>query len=144
MKALAKDNEALRKLTDKEQAKVDAVTEEITKATKALKFKNASYEDVEKAIKEAEKELYKKDIYTEESLNVLVSVIEEIDYDKDITKQAEVDKYVSDIWNAIKNLVEKPADLSTLDDIISRADKLDTKLYTKESLDTVKKSSRKS
>ncbi len=87
----------------KEQDAVDAQAKAVADAVAALRIKKADYSAVEAALAKIPSDL---SVYTEESSSALLSITENIDYNLDITKQAQVDKYAADIIKAVEELEE--------------------------------------
>lgn len=80
---------------------------------------------------------YKKlnrDKYFEESLASLDEAVSNIDMTITVITQEMVDKWVSDIKNAMKQLEYLPADYSEIEAAKARAGRVDRSLYTQESL----------
>ncbi|QRG87178.1 family 20 glycosylhydrolase [Bulleidia sp. zg-1006] len=99
------------KITDQEQ--VNKFAEEIIKATKALKFKPANYDVVDKVINSIPKKL---EAYTDASLKKLEEALNKVKArDLTIDKQEEVNKQAKEIEEAIAGLVKKDFDYAMLE-----------------------------
>ncbi len=119
-----------------EQSKVDAMTETLNDALNNLKFKPADYTKVNEAVSNAQS--YAASNYTDESYAELRNILRSIDYTFTVDKQSEVDAYVTQINNAIDNLVELPADYSEVEALLKQIDELVEEYYTPETFASAK------
>jgi len=113
------------------QAEVNAMAKAIEDAIASLELRAADYTAVEEAKAKIPEDL---SIYTDESVANLQTAIDSVEYDRDITKQAEVDAMAKAIEDAIASLKPRAADYTWLDDCIERAEAIDTSLYTDETV----------
>ena len=115
----------------KDQNEIDIYAENINNAIKSLKLNSADYTKVDEKIKsipknEIEVDGVKYKRYTDESYKVLtdlISNIEESKKTKTVLEQEEVNNYIKDIDNAIKNLVDNSADYTKVDEAINAVPK---------------------
>ena len=113
-----------------QQEQVDGYVIALTEAIEALRLKTADYTALESAIAKIPVNL---SIYTDESVNALNDVLNNIDKNLDITNQAQVDKWAKEITIAIQKLILKPADYSALEKAIATIPS-DLSIYTEESV----------
>ena len=92
------------------QDEVDAMAKAIHDAIKELKYKEADYSEVDKAIAKAN--AIDRNLYTADSLSKLDMAIKSVVTGLDITRQSEVDAMANAIYDAYNSLVkiEKPTD----------------------------------
>ncbi len=86
----------------------------------------ADYSKLDEAINKVPQDL---SLYTEESVNVLQSLIDSIDRTLPASQQDEVNKLAEDIENAVEALVYKPADYTAYNIALEKANALDRSLY---------------
>ena len=113
-----------------EQKAIDAQTKAILDAIAALQLRSADYAELDAALKAVPGDLT---IYTDESRAELDALLASIDRELDITKQEQVDKWAKDIDIAVKALVLKPADYTSLKNALA-AIPADLSAYTPESV----------
>lgn len=113
-----------------EQKAIDAQTKAILDAIAALQLRSADYAELDAALKAVPDDLT---IYTDESRAELDALLASIDRELDITKQEQVDKWAKDIDIAVKALVLKPADYTSLKNALA-AIPADLSAYTPESV----------
>ena len=104
-----------------------------TKIIKNSDYALADFKKVDEALSEIPINL---SIYTQESVDVLNTAIEQINRDTANNKQELVDKWAEELSEAIKNLVLKPADYTELERILATVPK-DLSIYTEESVKTL-------
>ena len=97
-------NDINRELDITQQEQVDNYVTIVEQAIANLNYKPADYSLVFDAIATIPKDL---SIYTPESVAVLESVIDGVDYSLDITQQEKVDEYAVQIRQAVENLEEE-------------------------------------
>ncbi len=119
-----------RTVTDKEIISVYA--EAIESAISSLKFRLADFTFVEDI--KAQAETLDRYLYTSESLALLDEAIAAVDYSLTIDKQSQVSEWAKAIEAAIDNLEYLPADYSSVEAEITRAEKLDRRCYSDISL----------
>ena len=123
-----------RELDIRYQATVDGYASDIRAKISALKTKGADYTAVVSAVNEAKSKIAE-GIYTDESVANLNKAVNDVVYNLDITKQAQVDGYAKAINDAISKLEIKfvPADYTRVD---SEIDKIpsDLTVYTDETV----------
>ena len=115
-----------------QQNRVNAYADSIELAITALVPKAADYTDVENAIKRAN--AVNRELYTETSLSALDNAINAIDYTLNYDNQHIVAEYAQAINNAIDSLVYLPADYSSVDRAITRANAIDRIMWSDSSL----------
>ena len=108
------------------QAIVDQYAKDIQQAIEQLVVKDANYDLVNQAIEAIPKDL---ENYTQASVDSLNEAKNKVKRNLDITKQAMVDQYASDIKEVIKQLVVKDADYRKVDEAIAKAEALDKTKY---------------
>ena len=108
------------------QSEVDAMAERINTALTIVRFKEADYTDVDRAIFEGETLILSNWVTNIEEYQQLVS---NIDRTKNITQQAEVNAMAKAIRDAIAKFVYKPGDYSSVEAIIAYANSYDKNLY---------------
>lgn len=104
----------------------------IENALTGLEYKPADYSRVDDAVKKSES--VDRKLYTAESLAVLDDAVTDAEYNLTIDRQAQVDELAEEIENAIKNLEYLPADYSSVEKEINKAEKLDRRYYSEVSL----------
>ncbi len=109
-----------------EQAVVDEQTKAIETAINSLKYKPADYSKLNFALAQVPSDL---SIYTDESVQRLNSVIENLNYNLNITEQDKADKQVEALLEAINTLEYKPADYMEYNKAVEKANALDRNLY---------------
>lgn len=127
----AAKNAVERNLDATEQKKVDAMAENIEKAVKALKYKDADYRKVEAALAKIPSE-EEENLYTEKSMEAVVEAAEAVKRDLDITHQNEVDAMAKAIEDAIAALKYRDADYSKVEAALKTIPS-DLSIYTEES-----------
>jgi len=113
-----------------EQEKVDGYAKAISKAIQELKYKLANYTKVNELLKKVPSDL---SIYDAGKVKNLNDVINSIDFNKDFTKQSEVDQYAKDLQKVIDELLKsaikdsvKPGDNDKIDkDVLGDKVKVD-------------------
>ena len=113
-------------LSNAQQNIVDEQTEKIKAALDNLVLKPADYSRVNEQINTVPEHL---EYYTDETVNALNKILNDIDYGLNITKQEEVDSYAEQLQNAISALEYKPADYTEYDKAVSEAKGLDKEKY---------------
>ncbi len=113
-----------------EQAIVDEQTKAIEEAINSLEYKPADYSKLNSALAQVPEDL---SIYTDESVQRLNSVIENLNYNLNITEQDKADKQVEALLEAINALEYKPADYSKLNSALAQVPE-DLSIYTDESV----------
>ena len=108
------------------QAEVDAMAKAINDAINALTLKTADYSALAEVLATLPESL---ENYTDETVEALEAVISTIEYDLDITKQAEVDALVEAVEAAIDALALKAADYSEVEAAIEAANRLNKADY---------------
>ena len=86
------------------QSRVDTFAADIVKAIEDLKYKEANYGNVDKAIAAVPSDLGN---YTEESVGLLKQALEKVERGLGVNEQERVDIFASDIEEAVKKLVKK-------------------------------------
>ncbi len=87
-----------------EQAVVDKQAKAIEEAINALEYKPADYSELNSALAQVPEDL---SIYTDESVKRLNSVIDNLNYNLNITEQDKADKQVDDLLEAINSLEKR-------------------------------------
>ena len=87
-----------------EQAVVDEQTKAIEEAINALEYKPADYSKLNSALAQVPEDL---SMYTDESVKRLNSVIENLNYNLNVTQQDEADKQVEALLEAINSLEKR-------------------------------------
>ncbi|MCQ2471137.1 MAG: hypothetical protein MJ147_03775 [Clostridia bacterium] len=113
------------------QSVIDAAAEKADGSLKLLVLKDADYAKVDAAKEEAA--AITRSHYTSDSLAALDAALAAVPKNAKIDKQADVDAAADAISEAVKALVLKDADYSSVDSQITRAGKLSAKDYTKDS-----------
>lgn len=113
-------------LSNAQQNIVDDQTAKIKGALDNLVLKPADYSRVNEQINTVPEHL---EYYTDETVNALNKILNDIDYGLDITKQEVVDSYAEQLQNAISALEYKPADYTEYDKAVSEAKGLDKEKY---------------
>ena len=93
-----------------EQEIVDKYVKDISNAIKNLKYKLADYTKVNELLKKIPSDL---SIYDANKVKNLKDVINSIDFNKDFTKQSEVDQYAKDLQKAIDELLKSAVKVPT-------------------------------
>lgn len=109
------------------QAEVTAMATAIDSAVKALVYKDADYTAVETA--KTAYQAYTKENYTDASVKAVDDAIAAVVYGKNITEQATVDKYATDINTAIGKLTLKGADYTSVNEQLAKANALTASNY---------------
>lgn len=118
------------------QSEVDLMAENINTALSLLAYKGADYTCVNNAKAEIPNDL---SVYSDESVAALNAVLDSVNYYCNITQQATVDGYASQITAAVAGLQEKNADYSAVTSAIENANsKINSGLYTDESVSAVR------
>ena len=105
-------------------AQQNIVDEQTAKIKAALK--PADYSRVNEQINTVPEHL---EYYTDETINALNKILNDIDYGLDITKQEVVDSYAEQLQNAISALEYKPADYTEYDKAVEQAKSLNQDDY---------------
>ncbi len=113
-----------------QQSKVDGFATNIIKATESLKLKKADYAAVSSALSEIPEDL---SIYTDESVALLNSAVNAVDYNLDITQQSKVDGFAINIIKATESLKLKKADYAPVSSALSEIPE-DLSIYTDETI----------
>lgn len=113
-------------LSNAQQNIVDEQTAKIKAALDNLVLKPADYSRVNEQINTVPEHL---EYYTDETVNALNKILNDIDYGLDITKQEAVDSYAEQLQNAISALEYKPADYTEYDKAVAKAKGLDKEKY---------------
>lgn len=113
------------------QAEVDKFASDIEDALENLEYVGANYDDVRKAIQEANDTMDEK-LHTAASRAAVRTAINLVDYTLDVTKQATVDGYAAAIRKAVSELEYNPADYSAVNTAKGKVPK-DSSIYTAES-----------
>lgn len=113
-------------LSNAQQNIVDDQTAKIKGALDNLVLKPADYSRVNEQINTVPEHL---EYYTDETVNALNKILNDIDYGLDITKQEVVDSYAEQLQNAISALEYKPADYTEYDKAVAKANGLDKEKY---------------
>ena len=113
-------------LSNAQQNIVDEQTEKIKAALDNLVLKPADYSRVNEQINTVPEHL---EYYTDETVNALNKILNDIDYGLDITKQEVVNSYAEQLQNAISALEYKPADYTEYDKAVAKANGLDKEKY---------------
>lgn len=113
-------------LSNAQQNIVDEQTAKIKAALDNLVLKPADYSRVNEQINTVPEHL---EYYTDETVNALNKILNDIDYGLDITKQEEVDSYAEQLQNAISALEYKSADYTEYDKAVAKAKGLDKEKY---------------
>ena len=117
------------------QSEVDLMAENISTALGLLAYKGADYTAVNNAKADIPSDL---SIYTPDSVAELNAVLDSIDYYCNITQQATVDGYASQIASAVAALAEQGADYSAVNTAIENANtNINSGLYTDDSVSAV-------
>lgn len=96
-------------------------------AISQLVYTNADYSCVNVAIEDFE--ALNRDYYKQEDLDAIQAIIDTIDWTLDISQQTIVDEYASDINVALLNLVELDADYTEINNVIEKAQNVDSEIY---------------
>lgn len=113
-------------LSNSQQNIVDEQTAKIKGALDNLVLKPADYSRVNEQINTVPEHL---EYYTDETVNALNKILNDIDYGLDITKQEVVNSYAEQLQNAISALEYKPADYTEYDKAVAKANGLDKEKY---------------
>ena len=113
-------------LSNAQQNIVDEQTAKIKAALDNLVLKPADYSRVNEQINTVPEHL---EYYTDETVNALNKILNDIDYGLDITKQEVVNSYAEQLQNAISALEYKPADYTEYDKAVAKAKGLDKEKY---------------
>ena len=113
-------------MSNAQQNVVDEQTEKIKAALDNLVLKPADYSRVNEQINTVPEHL---EYYTDETVNALNKILNDIDYGLDITKQEVVNSYAEQLQNAISALEYKPADYTEYDKAVAKAKGLDKEKY---------------
>ena len=113
-------------LSNAQQNIVDEQTAKIKAALDNLVLKPADYSRVNEQINTVPEHL---EYYTDETINALNKILNDIDYGLDITKQEVVDSYAEQLQNAISALEYKPADYTEYDKAVEQAKSLNQDDY---------------
>lgn len=116
----------ISRLSNAQQNIVDEQTAKIKAALDNLVLKPADYSRVNEQINTVPEHL---EYYTDETVNALNEILNDIDYGLDITKQEVVDSYAEQLQNAISALEYKPADYTEYDKAVAKAKGLDKEKY---------------
>lgn len=88
--------------------------------------------DIKETIEKAEKT--DRSLYTYESLEILDKAVNAAEIERPDISQSQVDEWENAIIIALESLEYKPADYTSVDDAIKKAEEIDRKLYTEASL----------
>ena len=113
------------------QAEVEKFAQNIEDAIADLDYIGANYDDVRKAIEEANAAMDEK-LHTAASRAAVRNAINLVNYNLDVTEQATVDGYAAAIRNAVAGLEYNPADYSAVTTAKGKVP-TDSSLYTAES-----------
>lgn len=113
-------------LSNAQQNIVEEQTAKIKGALDNLVLKPADYSRVNEQINTVPEHL---EYYTDETVNALNKILNDIDYGLDITKQEVVNSYAEQLQNAISALEYKPADYTEYDKAVAKAKGLDKEKY---------------
>ena len=113
------------------QVEVDKFAQNIEDAIADLDYIGANYDDVRKAIEEANAAMDEK-LHTAASRAAVRNAINLVNYNLDVTEQATVDGYAAAIRNAVAGLEYNPADYSAVTTAKGKVP-TDSSLYTAES-----------
>ena len=113
------------------QAEVEKFAQNIEDAIKDLDYIGANYDDVRKAIEEANAAMDEK-LHTAASRAAVRNAINLVNYNLDFTEQSTVDGYAAAIRNAVAGLEYNPADYSAVTTAKGKVP-TDSSLYTAES-----------
>lgn len=113
------------------QAEVDKFAQDIEDALEGLEYIGANYDDVKKAIEEANATMDEK-LHTAASRAAVRTAINLVDYTLDASKQSTVDGYAAAIRKAVAELEYNPADYSAVNTAKGKVPK-DSSIYTAES-----------
>lgn len=113
------------------QAEVDKFAQNIEDAIADLDYIGANYDDVRKAIEEANAAMDEK-LHTAASRAAVRNAINLVNYNLDVTEQATVDGYAAAIRKAVAELEYNPADYSAVTTAKGKVP-TDSSLYTAES-----------
>lgn len=113
------------------QAEVEKFAKNIEDAIKDLDYIGANYDDVRKAIEEANAAMDEK-LHTAASRAAVRNAINLVNYNLDVTEQSTVDGYAAAIRNAVADLEYNPADYSAVTTAKGKVP-TDSSLYTAES-----------
>ena len=113
------------------QAEVDRFAQNIEAAIEELDYIGANYDEVTKAIAEANATMDER-LHTAASRAAVRNAINLVKYDLDVTEQATVDGYAAAIRKAVAELKFNPADYSAVTAAKSKVP-TDSSLYTSES-----------
>ena len=120
------------------QKRVTAFAQAIETALTDLKYKNASYDELRKAVTEAQAKI-DTGLYTDETVNPLREIIRSINWEYDIRDQKKVDMYTAAVIAGSNALDYKPADYTSVENAISKANaKIEKGIYTDESVAALK------
>lgn len=113
------------------QAEVDKFAQDIEAAIEELDYIGANYDEVTKAIAEANATMDER-LHTAASRAAVRNAINLVKYDLDVTEQSTVDGYAAAIRKAVAELKYNPADYSAVTTAKSKVP-TDSSLYTAES-----------
>ena len=120
------------------QERVTAFAQAIETALAGLKYRSASYDELRNAVTEARAKI-ETGLYTDETVNPLLEIINAINWDYDIRDQKKVDMYTSAVIAGSNALDYKPADYTKVEEAIRAANaKIETGIYTDESVNALK------
>ncbi|HRT81598.1 MAG TPA: InlB B-repeat-containing protein, partial [Oscillospiraceae bacterium] len=123
-------NEIIWTLKINQQSTVDGYADTLRDLIAALVPKSADYSQVVAALKaipdndggaQAVNENYLRDIYTGDSVNALMAAVNAVDWNKNMSEQATVNAYATNIQQKTAALVAKPADYSELYAVLNRS-----------------------
>lgn len=116
------------------QVQVNAYANDIENALNKLEFLPADYTNLLKSISEA-REAIQSGMYTDESANSLINIINSVEYDLDIRYQKKVDMYEQSVRLGIDNLKYRSADYTVVNDAKAAAEaEIEKGWYTDESV----------
>ena len=124
-------NAVVKDLDITHQSEVNKFARDIEDAIKELDYIGANYDDVRKAIEEANAAMDEK-LHTAASRAAVRNAINLVNYNLDVTEQATVDGYAAAIRNAVAGLEYNPADYSAVTTAKGKIP-TDSSLYTAES-----------
>lgn len=126
-------NDVVRGKDMSEKDAVEGYAKTIENAINALKYKSADYTAVDEAVSRIPSDL---SVYTDETVQAVENAQANVDVNKNITEQEEVNAYAKAIEEAVNALEYKSADYSGVDIAIANVP-FDLSVYTEESAKAV-------
>ncbi len=117
------------------QEQVDEWTAAIASALSSLEYLPADFAAVGEALARARG--VDRSLYTADSLLALDSLVLSVDYNANITRQAEINSLAADINSAVDALIYREADYSAVNIAVSRAIAVKRNHYTDQSLENL-------